>query len=451
MMSVDRYNANFHLMIVVCTSLSAPQLFIKNNYHKDGETQEDLTMDTWESLRIAGKTLAANRLRSTLTMLGIIIGNASVILMVGIGQGAQRYAAEQFESLGTDVIFVITGTDNARRNVIAPPNRLVLADAEAIASQVPTVRSVAPQISGSELAIAGNNTKRASLIGTTQAYAIVRNAKVSGGRFFNEEDIKRNARVITIGAAIAKELFPQGSAIGQTVRIRGTSYEVIGIMSEKGAFLGANQDDIIFMPITTMTSRLTGKTSPYGVALAVINVSATSNENVEAAQFQISNLLRLRHRTSDINADDTFTVRTQQDALEIVGNITGALTILLAAIAGISLFVGGIGIMNIMLVSVTERTQEIGLRKAIGASPSDILTQFTIEAVILSLLGGAIGTAIGISGILLIAAVSPLQAGVSIGAICLSVSVSGGIGLFFGIFPARQAARLDPIVALRSI
>ncbi len=408
-------------------------------------------MDTWESLRMAGKTLAANRLRSTLTMLGIIIGNASVILMVGIGQGAQKYAAEQFQSLGTDVIFVITGTDNARRNVIAPPNRLVLDDAEAIATQVPTVRSVAPQINGSELAIAGNNTKRATLIGTTDNYAIVRNAEVGSGRFFNQDDLKRNARVITLGAAIAKELFPQGSAVGQSVRIRGTSYEVIGIMSEKGAFLGTNQDDTIFLPVTTMTSQLTGKTSPYGVAIAVINVSATSNDNVDAAKFQISNLLRLRHRTADVNAEDTFTVRTQQDALEIVNNITGALTIMLAAIAGISLLVGGIGIMNIMLVSVTERTQEIGLRKAIGASPSDILTQFTIEAVILSLLGGAIGTGLGVSGILFIAAVSPLQAGVSISAICLAVGVSGGIGLFFGIFPARQASKLDPIVALRSI
>jgi putative ABC transport system permease protein len=408
-------------------------------------------MDTWESFRMAGKTLAANRLRSTLTMLGIIIGNASVILMVGVGQGAQRYASEQFQSLGTDVIFVITGTDNARRNVIAPPNRLVLADADAIAEQVPTVRSVAPQINGSELVIAGNNTKRATLIGTTSDYTIVRNADVSAGRFFSKDDVNRNARVVTVGAAIAKELFPNGTAIGQTIRIRGTGYEVIGVMSEKGAFLGTNQDDTIFVPVTTMTNQLTGKTSPYGIAVQVINVSARSNADVDAAQFQIANLLRLRHRTSDINADDTFTVRTQQDALEIVGNITNALTVMLAAIAGISLLVGGIGIMNIMLVSVTERTQEIGLRKAIGASPSDILTQFTIEAVILSLLGGAIGTGIGVGGILLIAAVSPLQAGVSLGAIGLAVGVSGGIGLFFGIFPARQAAQLDPIVALRSI
>jgi len=408
-------------------------------------------MDTWESFRMAGKTLAANRMRSTLTMLGIIIGNASVILMVGIGQGAQKYASQQFQSLGTDVIFVITGTDNARRNVIAPPNRLVLDDAEANATQVPTVRGVAPQVNGSELAIAGNNTERATLIGTTDGYATVRNAEVSAGRFLSEDDVKRNARVVTIGAAIAKKLFPDGEVIGQSIRIRSTSYEVIGIMSEKGAFLGTNQDDTLFLPITTMSNQITGKTSPYGVAIQVINISATSNDNVEAAQFQISNLLRLRHRTSDINAEDTFTVRTQQDALEIVGNITGALTILLAAIAGISLLVGGIGIMNIMLVSVTERTQEIGLRKAIGASPSDILTQFTIEAVILSLLGGAIGTGIGIGGILLVAATTPLQAGVSLGAIGLAVGVSGGIGLFFGIFPAKQAAKLDPIVALRSI
>jgi putative ABC transport system permease protein len=408
-------------------------------------------MDTWESFRMAGKTLAANRMRSTLTMLGIIIGNASVILMVGIGQGAQKYASQQFQSLGTDVIFVITGTDNARRNVIAPPNRLVLDDAEAIATQVPTVRGVAPQVNGSELAIAGNNTERATLIGTTDGYATVRNAEVSAGRFLSEDDVKRNARVVTIGAAIAKKLFPDGEVIGQSIRIRSTSYEVIGIMSEKGAFLGTNQDDTLFLPITTMSNQITGKTSPYGVAIQVINISATSNDNVEAAQFQISNLLRLRHRTSDINAEDTFTVRTQQDALEIVGNITGALTILLAAIAGISLLVGGIGIMNIMLVSVTERTQEIGLRKAVGASPSDILTQFTIEAVILSLLGGAIGTGIGIGGILLVAATTPLQAGVSLGAIGLAVGVSGGIGLFFGIFPAKQAAKLDPIVALRSI
>jgi ABC-type antimicrobial peptide transport system permease subunit len=243
---------------------------------------------------------------------------------------------------------------------------------------------------------------------------------------------------------------------GNTMRVRGynnaggngTDAEVIGGSGSGGSSTGG--DALLSGGDASGNTSVAGDVDVLGGDASGAG-STGGNANVDAAQFQISNLLRLRHRTSDVNADDTFTVRTQQDALEIVGNITGALTIMLAAIAGISLLVGGIGIMNIMLVSVTERTSEIGLRKAIGASPSDILTQFTIEAVILSLLGGAIGTGIGVGGILFIAAVSPLQAGVSIGAICLAVGVSGGIGLFFGIFPARQASRLDPIVALRSI
>jgi putative ABC transport system permease protein len=408
-------------------------------------------MDIFESSRMAIRTLAANRLRSVLTMLGIIIGNASVIVMVGVGQGAQRYASSQFQSLGTDVIFVIAGTDNARRNIIAPPNRLVLADAEAIAAQVPTVRAVAPQINGSELVIAGSNTKRATVLGTTPSYAIVRNAEVSAGRFLSEEDNQRSARVVTLGSAIVKELFPNQNPIGQYVRIRGTSYEVIGVMAEKGAFLGTNQDDTVFMPISTMVNRLSGRTSPFGIAVQVINVTAKNSASVEAAAFQITNLLKLRHQVLDANSEETFTVRTQRDALEIVGNITGALTIMLAAIAGISLLVGGIGIMNIMLVSVTERTQEIGLRKAIGAKQRDILSQFMIEAVILSVAGGALGTAIGIGGVSLVAMATPLEASVSGVAIAMALGVSGGIGLFFGVFPARQAAKLDPIVALRSV
>jgi putative ABC transport system permease protein len=408
-------------------------------------------MDIFESFNMAARTLAANRLRSCLTMLGIIIGNASVIAMVGIGQGAQKYATSQFQSLGTDVLFIIPGSDNTRRNTIAPPNRLVLADAEAIATQVPSVKEVAPQVNGSELATYRNQSKRSTLVGTTNAYSIVRSAGVSSGRFLSEDDVKRNARVITIGSAIAKELFGQSNPIGSQVRIKGISFEVIGVMDEKGAFLGTNQDDTIFMPFTTMSSRLVGRTSPYGIAVQAISVSARDNDSINAAKFQIENLLRLRHQSSDTLADETFTIRTQKDALEIVNNITGALTLMLAAIAGISLLVGGIGIMNIMLVSVTERTQEIGLRKALGATQSDILSQFMIEAVILSIAGGLVGTSLGIGGILLIAASTPLQAGVSGSAIILAVGVSGAIGLFFGVFPAKQAAKLDPIVALRTV
>jgi putative ABC transport system permease protein len=407
-------------------------------------------MDILESLKMAGKTLVANKLRSGLTMLGIIIGNASVIAMVGVGQGAQKYAASQFQSLGTDIIFILPGTDNARRNTISPPNRLVLADAEAIAAQVPSIKEVAPQVNGSELTTYKNQTYRGTLIGTTANYSSLRSADVSRGRFLADDDIKRNARVVTLGSVIARNLFGQTDPIGQQIRIKGVSFEVIGIMSEKGAFLGTNQDDSVFIPISTMTSRLVGKTSPYGVGVSFINVAAKDSNSVSTAQFQISNLLRLRHQGLDKSGEDTFTIRTQKDALDIVERISGALTILLAATAGISLLVGGIGIMNIMLVSVTERTGEIGLRKAIGASQSSILTQFIIEAVILSLAGGIVGTGLGISGVLLVGAVTPLKAGVSGAAIVLAVGVSGAIGLFFGVFPAKQAAKLDPIVALRS-
>jgi putative ABC transport system permease protein len=217
-------------------------------------------------------------------------------------------------------------------------------------------------------------------------------------------------------------------------------------MESKGAFLGFNQDDTILLPLTTMVNRLGGRnTSPFGIAIQVINVSAKDDQSVIPAKFQIENLLRLRHQV-----DDTFTIRTQKDAIEIVDNVTTALTAMLAAIAGISLLVGGIGIMNIMLVSVTERTQEIGLRKAIGASQRDILTQFLIEAIILGIVGGVMGTSLGIGGIVLVAAYTPLESTISMGAIGLAVGVSGIIGLFFGVFPAKQAASLDPIVALRS-
>jgi putative ABC transport system permease protein len=261
--------------------------------------------------------------------------------------------------------------------------------------------------------------------------------------------MQRNARVVTLGSAIAENLFNGEDPIGKQIRVRGVSFEVIGVMEEKGAFLGTNQDDTIFMPLTTMSSRIVGRTSPYGTAVQVINATAVDNQSVDAAKFQMENLLRLRHKVGR-DAEDTFTIRTQKDALEIVNNITGALTIMLAAIAGISLLVGGIGIMNIMLVSVTERTQEIGLRKAIGATQRDILTQFMIEAVILSIAGGLVGTGLGVGGVLLVSTYTPLQAGISASAIGMAVGVSGTIGLFFGVFPAKQAAKLDPIVALRT-
>lgn len=404
-------------------------------------------MNIIESVNMAVKTLTANKLRSTLTMLGIIIGNASVITMVGVGQGAQRYASEQFESLGPNVLFIIPGGEGSQNRSIDVPRTLTLEDAQAIESQVPTISAVAPQLQSQQRMTYRNRTSQSMVSGVTPDYVPVRDFNVERGRFFTELEVQRRARVVALGADLAKRLFDDSDPIGQEIRIRNTSFQVIGVMEAKGAFLGSNQDDVALIPITTMTSQIVGRTSPYGTSISFINVSARDAASINAAQFQITNLLRRRHKV--VNEND-FTIRNQKDALEIVGNVTGALTVMLAAIAGISLLVGGIGIMNIMLVSVRERTQEIGLRKAIGASQSDILTQFMIEAIILSAIGGLIGTGIGVAGITLVGAVTPLQAGVSGVAILVSVSVSGGIGLFFGVFPARQASKLDPIVALRS-
>jgi len=402
-------------------------------------------MDITESITMAVKTLSANRLRSLLTVLGIIIGNASVIAMVGVGQGAQRYTTEQLQSLGTNLLFVFGGSGDARRGT--SQNTLVLADAEAIESQVPSVKEVAPQISSQTLVSYGSNAKRTSVIGTTPSFVSVRNFPVGEGSFFTLPDVERNARVAVLGSQLADELFGTRSPIGESVRINNISFEVIGVMAAKGASSGNNQDENAFIPLTTASTLLVGKTSPYGIAVNFIAISAQDENSVDIAEYQITNLLRMRHK---ITGDDDFTVRNQKDTLQTANNVTGALTILLGATAGISLFVGGIGIMNIMLASVTERTSEIGLRKALGATQSDILQQFLIEAMILSLVGGVIGTVLGGGTIVLVGIYTPLKAEISLGAIALAISVSGGIGLFFGVIPARQAARLDPIVALRS-
>jgi len=404
-------------------------------------------MNLVESVKMAVTTLTANRLRSSLTMLGMIIGNASVIAMVGVGQGAQKLAAEQFESLGPNVLFVAPGNAEARGTTTDLPKTLVLADAEAIATQVPTVAAVAPQITSRQLVTYRNKSTFASILGTNPDFLPVRSFDVAQGRFLTALDLERNAQVVALGSELAADLFGSRDIIGQRIRIKNVSFQVVGVMEPKGSVLGTNYDEYAFAPATTVANRIVGKTSPYGIEVAFISVSAKDADRVDAAQFQITNLLRLRHQ---ISGEDDFTVRSQQDVLQIVNTVTGALTIMLTAIAGISLLVGGIGIMNIMLVSVTERTQEIGLRKAIGASQEDILIQFMIEAIILSVAGGLVGTAIGVGGTLLVGVFTPLQTSVSPLAIALATSVSGGIGLFFGVVPARQAAKLDPIVALRS-
>ncbi len=380
-------------------------------------------------------------------MLGIIIGNASVIAMIGIGEGAQKYIAKELESLGPNVLFVIPGNRETQRISLDVPKTLVLADAEAIATQVPSVQSVAAEYNSRELVTYRNKNTNINVIGTTPEFLPVRQFDVGKGRFLTNLDIQRSNQVAVLGATLAERLFGNTNPVGQQLRLKNVSFQVIGVLQAKGSSLGVDYDDAALIPVTTMANRIAGRTSPYGIELTYLVAAAKDADSVDAAEFQITNLLRLRHK---LTGEDDFSIRTQKDALETVGKITGALTVMLAAIAGISLFVGGIGVMNIMLVSVTERTQEIGLRKAIGAREQDILIQFMIEAVILSAAGGVLGTLIGVGGSLLVGAVTPLQAGVSPAAILMAVSVSGGIGLFFGVVPARRAAKLDPIVALRS-
>ncbi len=405
-------------------------------------------MNLVESFKMATATLVANKMRSSLTMLGIIIGNASVIAMVGIGEGTQNLASEQFESLGPNVIFVVPGSEEERRTTFNRPKTLVWSDAIAIAEQVPTVKEVAPQITANQLITYRNSNANEQVIGTTPEYLTVRSFELAQGRFFSDVDLKRNQRVVVLGSEIAEKFFPRQNPLGQKIRVKNINLEVIGVLEAKGAFLGNNQDRTVYVPLTTMSSQIVGNTSPYGMGIGFISIAAKDENSIRAAKLQIENLLRLRHQ---ITGKDDFSVRSQKDVLQIVGTITSALTVLLTAIAGISLLVGGIGVMNIMLVAVTERTQEIGLRKAIGAKSGDILWQFLIEATILSVSGGAIGTIVGITGIMVVGAVSPLAPTISPVAIILAVGVSGAIGLSFGVFPAQAAAKLDPIVALRSI
>ena len=405
-------------------------------------------MNILESFKMATSTLVANKMRSSLTMLGIVIGNASVIAMVGVGQGAKNLAAEQFESLGPNVIFVVPGSEEERRTTFDAPKTLVWSDAIAIKEQVPSVKEVAPQITGNQLITYRNRNASEQVIGTTPEYLTVRSFEVDRGRFFSDVDLQRNKRVAVLGSEIADKLFLQQNPLGKKIRVKNINLEVIGVLEAKGSFLGNNQDRTVYLPLTTMSSQIVGDTSPYGTQVSFISIAARDENSIRAARLQIENLLRLRHQ---IVGEDDFSVRTQKDVLEIVGTITSGLTVLLAATAGISLLVGGIGVMNIMLVAVTERTKEIGLRKAVGAKSGDILWQFLIEATILSAAGGAIGTIVGVTGIMIVGAVSPLAPTISPVAIILAVGVSGAIGLSFGVFPAKAAAKLDPIVALRSI
>ena len=401
-----------------------------------------------EAFNMAGKTLVSNKLRSSLTMLGIIIGNASVITLVGLGRGAQTLAKNQLSNLGANVLFIVPGNNDTRRRGISFPKNLVLEDSIAINKQVPSVKKVAPQISANEIVQSDSKSLNISIAGVTPEFLDVRSFEVEEGRFITQSDVNSARSFVVIGPDLKEDFFKGNSIIGEKIRIKDHTYEIIGMLKPKGAVFGSNQDKNAYIPLTTMVNRISGKDPTYGVSLSFISVEAINKNKTSAAKFQITNLLRQRH---NIIRDDDFAVRSQEDALNIVTNITSGLTFLLAGIGAVSLIVGGIGIMNIMLVSVSERTEEIGLRKAIGAKQSDILIQFLFEALILSTIGGLVGTTTGLTGVLLLGVITPLPASVGLTTTLSTMIISGSIGLIFGVLPAKRASQLDPIVALRSL
>ena len=381
-------------------------------------------------------------------MLGIVIGNASVITLVGLGRGAQTLAKNQLSNLGANVLFIVPGNNDPRRRGIAFPKNLVLEDAIAIKEQVPSVKQVAPQISANEIVQSDSKSLSISIAGITPEFLDVRSFEISKGRFISQNDVAGSKSVAVIGPDLKTEFYKDKSVLGEKIRIKDHSYEIIGILKPKGAVFGSNQDKNAYIPISTMVNRVTGKDPTFGISLSFISVEAINKNKTSAAKFQITNLLRQRHK---ILRDDDFAVRSQEDALNIVTNITSGLTFLLAGIGAVSLLVGGIGIMNIMLVAVSERTEEIGLRKAIGAKQADILIQFLFDALILSIIGGLVGTLTGLSAVLVVGIITPLPASVGLSTTLSTMIISGSIGLTFGVLPAKRASELDPIVALRSL
>jgi putative ABC transport system permease protein len=408
-------------------------------------------MNILESIRLATRGLSANKLRSILTMLGIIIGVGAVVALLSIGQGVQAAITEQIQGIGSNVIFVFSGrlTQGGASFGAGTLATLTLEDAEAIGdpANCPDVAAVAPQQQRNLQIIYRSRNTNASVVGTTPEFAFVRSAEAAEGDFFDDQEMASSARVAVLGAQLAVDLFDEESPVGQTIRIDRVPFRVIGVLVEKGG--GNPLDTSLYVPLSTAKSRLFGTTSARGGGHAVqlITVSAVSEGRIDAAVEQITELLRQRHKVE--YGDDDFTATSQKDILGVLNQVTDILTIFLGAIAAISLLVGGIGIMNIMLVSVTERTREIGIRKAVGAKRRDILLQFLIEAMVLSIVGGVIGVGFGALLAAVVNATGVLATRVSLQAVALSVSFASAVGLFFGLYPATRAASLNPIQALR--
>jgi putative ABC transport system permease protein len=418
-------------------------------------------MNWLSSLSVALRSLMANKMRSGLTMLGIIIGISAVIVLVSVGQGVQTMVAEQMQDMGSDLMFVMPGQleeSNAsiRSNFLRSANTstLTLGDATAVANPalVPDVLAVAPEFVGTGTVIYGNKNTNTTVSGVTPRYAEVRSFYALLGRFIEDGDLRSESRVAVLGQTVLEELFAAGvNPIGRTVKINRVPFRVVGIMERKGGTAFSDEDDVILIPLTTAQTRLFGGRQITGeYTVSVIYAQVTDESRMEAARDQVRRVLRSRHGLIYGTDEDDFSVLTQADVASVLGSLTAVLTTFLGLIAAVSLLVGGIGIMNIMLVSVTERTREIGIRKAVGAKRRHILVQFLIEAMVLSLVGGLVGIAIGMGGTVIASNTSEdLQTHLSPVTIAWATGFSILVGLFFGIYPAMRAARLHPIDALR--
>jgi putative ABC transport system permease protein len=406
-------------------------------------------MNVWQAILEAFESLSANKVRASLTILGIVIGVAAVIAMVSVGRGAQATITDSINGIGTNLIFVFRGGSEDVRN----PKPITLTDAEAIADpfQAPSVVAVAPVIQDNGKVTFGRESTTTNITGVTPDYAQVRRYSLTEGEFINQEEMLGQASVVLLGSDVADKLFGrQDGLVGETVRIEGQPFRVIGVLQSKGGSGFSNADNQVLVPFSTAQARLIRHSTTDQVDLLL--VEAISPKAVPAASDEVAQILRARHRTA-IGADD-FSILTQQDFLTTASTITNVLTIFLGGVAAISLLVGGIGIMNIMLVSVTERTREIGLRKAVGAHKADIMIQFLAESSVLSLIGGVIGIILGYAiafGVAQIAKANNAAITPSIGIdiTLIATLFSTAVGLFFGLYPANRAASLEPVEALR--
>ncbi|HKD78097.1 MAG TPA: ABC transporter permease [Candidatus Angelobacter sp.] len=404
-------------------------------------------MDLLSTLRIALRALARNKMRSTLTMLGIIIGVGAVIALVGIGQGADQTVQKQIANLGSNMLFVSSGSRNfgGLRLGWGNTKTLVREDVAAILKECPAVATAAPGTQTSAQVVYENDNWGTRITGSTPEYFEIRTWPFQSGASFTDDDVTTAANVAVIGDTVRKNLFAATDPVGKTVRIGNLPFIVVGVLQAKGQSpaMSEDQDDTIIVPLTTLQKKITGQ--PW---LRFVMVSAKTRAGSYEAKQQIESLLRDRHRIRP-EQDNDFTVRNLADMADLASEASSVMTALLASIAGVSLLVGGIGIMNILLVSVTERTREIGLRMAIGATEGDVQRQFLFEAVVMSMIGGAVGIVLGVTASLVIASSAGWPILISGGAIAGAALVAMAIGIFFGYYPAQKAARLDPIEALR--